>query len=214
MRPCKCIPHDIYDLLNLLRWLLSFLYHWQYLTMSTTTGIWHKNRYCLFFDNTSVHSSDPKTGIVYPSITHRFIPLIQTRYCLSSCGMHLHGRIISLRGEVWSHKNSTPPLFIEVPVPSQESERSCIYVIEISILPLSPILIFDFGIVLTAWCSLFFIFLRSIVYWRSYDVLYVLSMGNVLCLLVQAIAVVYCLIKNIYRLFLVFLIHLKPEKNT
>ena len=35
-----------------------------------------------------------------------------------------------------AHKTSlTPPLFIEVPVPSQESERSCICVLEVSILP-------------------------------------------------------------------------------
>jgi hypothetical protein len=32
-------------------------------------------------------------------------------------------------------------------VPSQESERSCICVLGVSILPLSMILIFDFGIV-------------------------------------------------------------------
>ena len=44
-------------------------------------------------------------------------------------GKLLHDCIISLRGEVWVHKTSlTPPLFIEVPVPSQESERSCICV--------------------------------------------------------------------------------------
>jgi hypothetical protein len=36
-------------------------------------------------------------------------------------------------------------------VPSQESERSCIRVLGVSILPLSTILIFDFGIVPTVW---------------------------------------------------------------
>ena len=53
------------------------------------------------------------------------------------------------RGEVWAHKTSlTLPLFIDVPVQNQESERSCIlYVKGVSILPLSIILIFDFGIV-------------------------------------------------------------------
>ena len=35
---------------------------------------------------------------------------------------------LSLRGEVCDHKSSlTPYLFIEVPVPRHESERSCIY---------------------------------------------------------------------------------------
>ena len=48
----------------------------------------------------------------------------------------------------------TPPLFIEVLVPRQESERSCICVLVISIFPLCTILIFYFGIVVTA-CFLF-----------------------------------------------------------
>jgi len=39
--------------------------------------------------------------------------------------------------EFWVHKTSlTPPPFIEVSVPSLESERSCICVLQISILPL------------------------------------------------------------------------------
>jgi hypothetical protein len=44
----------------------------------------------------------------------------------------LYDRIISLRREVGAHKTSlNSPLFIEVPVPSQESERSYICVIDI-----------------------------------------------------------------------------------
>ena len=42
-------------------------------------------------------------------------------------------------------------LFIEVPVPSTESERSYIFVLEVSMLPLSTILILDFGTVPTVW---------------------------------------------------------------
>ena len=45
----------------------------------------------------------------------------------------------------------TPPLFIEVSVPSQESERSCICVLGVSILLLSMIFILDFGLVATVW---------------------------------------------------------------
>ena len=64
---------------------------------------------------------------------------------LLTCGKHLHDRIISPRGDVWDHKISlTLPLFIEVPVPIQENERSCICVLGVSIFPLSMILIFDF----------------------------------------------------------------------
>ena len=43
------------------------------------------------------------------------------------CGKHLYNRMISLRVEVWAHKtNFIPPLFIEMPEPNQQSERTCI----------------------------------------------------------------------------------------
>ena len=51
----------------------------------------------------------------------------------------------------------TPPLFIEVPVPRLDSEWSCNYALGVPILPLSTILIFDPGIVLTVRYFLFFI---------------------------------------------------------
>jgi hypothetical protein len=55
-----------------------------------------------------------------------------------ACGKHLHHFI----RKVWTHKTSlTPPLFIEVLVPSQESEQSCICVLRVSILHLSTIFI-------------------------------------------------------------------------
>ena len=51
----------------------------------------------------------------------------------------------------------TTPHFIEVPVPNQESEQSCLCVLGVSILPLSEIFPLDFGIVQTMWYFLFFI---------------------------------------------------------
>jgi hypothetical protein len=54
----------------------------------------------------------------------------------SACVKHLYDHIISLRGEVWAHKTSqtTPPLFIiEVPVSTQETDRSCICVLGVLI---------------------------------------------------------------------------------
>ena len=58
----------------------------------------------------------------------------------------------SLRGEVWARKTRlTLPLFIELPVPGQESAQSCICVLRVSIFPVSRILIFDLGIVPTVW---------------------------------------------------------------
>jgi hypothetical protein len=77
---------------------------------------------------------------------------IPLKYCLLTCEKHLHDRIISLKGEVRSYKTSlTPRLFIEVPVPSQESKRSCICVLVVSSLSLSTILIFGFRTVSTVW---------------------------------------------------------------
>jgi hypothetical protein len=64
----------------------------------------------------------------------------------------LHDSIISLRGEVWAYQTSlATPLFIEVPVPSQESGWSCMFVLEVSTLSLSTILILDFAIDPTVW---------------------------------------------------------------
>jgi hypothetical protein len=81
---------------------------------------------------------------------------------LLSCGTQ-HDRIISLRGGVWAHKASlaTPP-FIEAPVPSQDSGRSCILMLGVLILPLSTILIFDFGIVPIVRYFLFFYFISTL----------------------------------------------------
>ena len=49
---------------------------------------------------------------------------------LVTCGKHLHDDIISLRREVCAHITSlTPPLSIEIRVPTKKSELSCISVI-------------------------------------------------------------------------------------
>jgi hypothetical protein len=55
----------------------------------------------------------------------KLIPLIfVTIGILLTCRKHLNDHIISLRGKTSVHKtNLILPLFIEVPVPSQESER-------------------------------------------------------------------------------------------
>jgi hypothetical protein len=65
--------------------------------------------------------------------------------------------------EVWAHETSlTPPLFIEVPVLSQEIERSYTCVLDVSILPLSNI-IFCWILQLFRQCDicLFFILLSN-----------------------------------------------------
>jgi len=88
-------------------------------------------------------------------------------------------------GEVWSHKtNLTSPLFSEALVPSQESDRSCICMLGVSlpsqesdqscicmlgvsILHLSTILVLDFGTVSTILYFLFFILL-SLEFYQEY----------------------------------------------
>ena len=51
-------------------------------------------------------------------------------------GENLHGRIISLREEISAHKTRLrPPIFIEGTVISEESERSCISMLGVLILP-------------------------------------------------------------------------------
>ena len=55
-----------------------------------------------------------------------------------------------------SHETSlTPPLFVGVPVPKHVIVWSCIFVLGISVLFLSTILIFDIGIIPTVWWVFF-----------------------------------------------------------
>lgn len=81
-----------------------------------------------------------------------------------------------LRGEAWSHRtNLTPPHFLKVPVLSQESKRSCVSVLGVSIFPLSRTLIFYFGVVRT---KLYFLFL-------SFYYLYIFSCHDITETLLQ-----------------------------
>ena len=91
-------------------------------------------------------------------ITTLFARLYMMVGILLTCIKHLHDHNISLRGEGQEHKTSlTLPLFIEVPVPSQESEQSCICVLGEYILPHVAIVLLDFGTVPSAWYIVFFI---------------------------------------------------------
>ena len=66
-----------------------------------------------------------------------------------------------------AHKTSlTPSLFIQLLVTRQESEWSCISMLGVSILPLSTILFFHFGIVQTV--CYFFIFFFSFYYVKNH----------------------------------------------
>jgi len=69
-----------------------------------------------------------------------------------TCAKHSHDFIFSLAWEVLAHKTIlAPPSFIEVPVPSQESEWSCICVLGVLILALPTIFLLTFGTVSTVW---------------------------------------------------------------
>jgi len=53
-------------------------------------------------------------------------------------------KLFSLIREVLAHETSlTPPLFLDVPVPSHETKRSFICVLGVSMLPFDTILLFD-----------------------------------------------------------------------
>ena len=102
---------------------------------------------------------------------------------LLTCGKHLHERIISLRGKICIHKTRlTPPLLIEVHVPSQENEQSCTCGLGISILLLSAILIFDFGIVPKGVIFFAFHFILNYRLMRSNIIELTCRMGNRECL--------------------------------
>ena len=89
-----------------------------------------------------------RTTLIVLWILHRFLSTRSRALCLhitfpahvflymrvNEWVKHLHDRIISLRREVRAHKTSlTRPLFIEVYVPRQESERLYICVLGVSI---------------------------------------------------------------------------------
>ena len=62
------------------------------------------------------------------------------------------------RSPVWVHQTSLMlPLFIEVTVPFQLSERSFICALWVSILPLSTIFLLDFGTVVVFFSPFLFI---------------------------------------------------------
>ena len=90
------------------------------------------------------------------------------RWLLLTHGKHMNDLVISLRGSGcwWLGKLSYfffVFFIIEVFFQSQESERSCICVFGVSMLPLSVILIFYFVIVLTVWYFLLFVILLFLV---------------------------------------------------
>ena len=64
---------------------------------------------------------------------------VRVSICLA-CGKHLFDRIISIRDlEVLAHKTSLrSPLIIDVPVPSQQRKRWCIYLLGMTISTIIP----------------------------------------------------------------------------
>ena len=89
-------------------------------------------------------------------------PVSFTAYVVRLIPVHLEGTCIaaSFFSEEGTHKTSlTPPIFIEGTVISQESERSCINMLGVSILPFSMTLIFDLGIGSTVWYFSKFIYI-------------------------------------------------------
>jgi len=77
-----------------------------------------------------------KTGFIYYAAALRLL--------LALYLFHLHERIISRRERFCTHETSlTLPLYIDVPVPSQERARSCVCMLGVFILHLFIIRFFD-----------------------------------------------------------------------
>ena len=95
--------------------------------------------------------------IIMLTITGFFVIKLLTRLCvgvgvLYACRKNSHDHIISLRGKVWANKTGlSPSLFFLLKCLCQGRKG-----LGVSIVPLSTILLFDFGIIPTVWYFLFF----------------------------------------------------------
>ena len=72
---------------------------------------------------------------------------------LLACRMHVHDYIISLRGEVWTGKDKfiAATFFYRDVCYKPRKWSVIVFVLRVSIFPLSVIILLDFGIVLTVW---------------------------------------------------------------
>jgi hypothetical protein len=59
------------------------------------------------------------------------------------------GILKQFKGSSHHTTSTTLPLCTAVPVPSQESERQCMFVIRVAIIPLCTLFVLDFGTVPT-----------------------------------------------------------------
>ena len=82
---------------------------------------------------------------------------------------------------VWTHttKLSSSLFLIEIPVRSQERERSCICCVGVSILPLSTIFPLDVGTVPTDWYFLFCFLLLLFFHWSTDELSKLLAMTQI-----------------------------------
>ena len=87
---------------------------------------------------------------------------------LRACGKQSLTHYFSKRGDFFFHKASfTPSLFIKVSVPNQKSERSCIYMLDVSILPISTILSLNFRTLPTICYFFLFILLLQFLKYKG-----------------------------------------------
>jgi hypothetical protein len=95
--------------------------------------------------------------IIMLKIIGFFVIKLLSRLCMGvgvlyACSKNSHDHIISLRGTVWTNKTGlTPSLFLFLLKCLCQGRKG----VGVSIVPLSTILIFDFGIIPTVWYFLF-----------------------------------------------------------
>ena len=129
--------------------VFHFIMMWQSVLLVEETWVlgvkpptWCKSltNFCHIITKCCIKYTSPWVGIKITKLVHVCILSVSNLY------------------RIRAYKTSlTLPLFIEMSVPSQESERSCICVLGATILSFSTILVFDFGIVPTVWYFLFFV---------------------------------------------------------
>ena len=111
-----------------------------------------QSREQIYTPSTHVHDSSLLTwynkinsGVVKLVLQDKTFPVCSARFCsgffFSTSDSYIE---IYEMSNVPFKTSLTPPSFIEVHISSQESMRSCICVLEVTILPLSTILIFHF----------------------------------------------------------------------
>ena len=118
-----------------------------------------------YLDNKDQHFTHTWEAPVWLLDVLAFIVPDEGYYRNASCALNLISTFLSLRGCVQAHNTIlTPPLFIGVPLQSQNYHRSYTCALVISIVPVSTVYRFVFGTHVTVRVLLFLILLLVLLF--------------------------------------------------